>query len=248
MLSFAVKALLITAAIALWAVASHVGWLNPRLFPAPSDVGVAAWQLLQKPEVRAELLTTTISLVTTLLIAVPAGVVIGAVISTSRYWTEVIKPILFFPLSIPKSIFLPLFILVLGIGQVEKIAFGVFSVIFLIIVFTISAIESVEPAHLRVARSVGASQAQTLFRVYIPSMLPTLLEGLRLSVIFAVTAVILAEMYASRSGFGTLISAWGEGFQVVQLMASVVIISVLAIVANEAIRWFEHRFEKWRTK
>ena len=101
---------------------------------------------------------------------------------------------------------------------------------------------------MRVARSVGASQAQTLFRVYIPSMLPTLLEGLRLSVIFAVTAVILAEMYASRSGFGTLISAWGEGFQVVQLMASVVIISVLAIVANEAIRWFEHRFEKWRTK
>ena len=143
MLSFAVKALLITAAIALWAVASHLGWFNPRLFPSPSDVGVTALHLLQNPEVRAELLTTVISLVTTLLIAVPAGVIIGALISTSRYWTEVIKPILFFPLSIPKSIFLPLFILVLGLGQVEKIAFGVFSVIFMIIVLTISAIESV---------------------------------------------------------------------------------------------------------
>lgn len=247
MLSLLVKAMLVIPAIALWAIASHVGWLNPRLFPSPEEVAGVTWGLLARAEVRGELLTTLLSIGITLLIAVPAGILIGALVTTSRYWKDVTKPILFFPLSIPKSIFLPLFILALGIGQVEKIAFGVFSVIFLIIVFTISAIESIDPAHLRVAQSVGASRVQTLWRVYIPSMLPTLLEGLRISVIFAVTAVILAEMYASRSGFGTLVTSWGESFQVPQLMASVVIISVVSIVVNEVIRWFERRFENWRT-
>lgn len=243
---FSVKVLFVATAIALWAIASHSGLLDPRLFPSPSEVGEVTLGLLWKSDVRAELLTTLTSILISLLISMPAGILIGALIASSNYWKQVLKPILFFPLGIPKSIFLPLFILAVGIGPLEKIAFGVFSIIFLVIVFTISAIESVDPTHLRVARSVGASQLQTLWRVYIPSMLPTLLEGLRLSVIFAVTAVVLAEMYASRSGFGSLISAWGESFQVRQLMASVVIISVGSIFANEVIRWFEYRCEHWR--
>lgn len=243
---FAVKILFVAVAIALWAVASRWGLLDPRLFPSPGEVGDVTLSLLARPDIRAELLTTLSSVFISLVISMPVGILIGALIASSNYWKEVMKPILFFPLSIPKSIFLPLFILAVGIGQLEKILFGVFSIVFLVIVFTISAIESIEPTHLRVARSYGASQVQTLWRVYIPSMLPTLLEGLRLSVIFAVTAVVLAEMYASRSGFGSLISGWGEGFQVRPLMASVAIISVGSIVVNEIIRWFEHRCEHWR--
>jgi len=243
---FAVKILCVGFAIALWAIASHLGMLDPRLFPSPDEVGDATLSLLAKPNVRNELVTTLSTVFISLLISMPVGILTGALIASSNYWKEVMKPILFFPLSIPKSIFLPLFILAVGIGPIEKILFGVFSIVFLVIVFTISAIESIEPTHLRVARSYGASQIQTLWRVYIPSMLPTLLEGLRLSVIFAVTAVVLAEMYASRSGFGSLISAWGEGFQVLPLMASVVVISVCSIVTNEIIRWFEHRCSHWR--
>lgn len=243
----AVKILFVATAIALWAIASHWGLLDPRLFPSPKEVGEVALSLLGKSDVRGELVTTLVSVLAALLVSMPAGILIGALIAASPYWKEVLKPMLFFPLGIPKSIFLPLFILAVGIGPLEKISFGIFSIIFLVIVFTISAIESIEPTHLRVARSVGASQLQTLWRVYIPSMLPTLLEGLRLSVIFAVTAVVLAEMYASRSGFGSLISSWGESFQVRQLMASVAIISVGSIVVNEIIRWFEYRCGHWRT-
>jgi NitT/TauT family transport system permease protein len=236
------------AAIALWAIASQFGWLDPRLMPPPQDVAEVTVKLLARPEVRGELWTTLASVLLTLLVSTPVGIAIGALISSSGYWREVLKPILFFPLSIPKSIFLPLFILVVGIGELQRISFGVFSVIFLVIVFTMSAIESVEPAHLRVARSVGASRVQTLWRVYVPGMLPTLLEGLRLSVIFAVTAVVLAEMYASDSGFGSLIAAWGESFQIRPLMASVIILSSVSIIANEVIRSIEHRCEHWRAQ
>src|SRR5207253_1636117 len=82
-----------------------------------------------------------------------------------------------------------------------------------------TAVESVKVEHLTVARSYGATPMQTAFRVYLPSMLPVLLEALRISMIFNLTGVILAEMYASRDGIGHQIATWGENFQMKQLLA-----------------------------
>jgi NitT/TauT family transport system permease protein len=108
-------------------------------------------------------------------------------------------------------------------------------------------VESVKVEHLMVARSYGATTSQTVFRVYLPSMLPVLLETLRISMIFNLTGVMLAEMYASRNGFGHQIATWGENFQMKQLLAGVVIISAVAIAFNELIRWIETRCSHWRT-
>src|SRR5437667_396444 len=97
------------------------------------------------------------------------------------------------------------------------------------------------------ARSYGATSAQTALRVYLPSMLPVLLEALRISMIFNLTGVILAEMYASRDGIGHQIASWGENFQMKQLLAGVVMIATIAIAFNEGVRWVETRCSHWRT-
>jgi NitT/TauT family transport system permease protein len=88
---------------------------------------------------------------------------------------------------------------------------------------------------------------QILTRVYVPSMLPILLETLRISMIFNFTGVMIAEMYASRTGIGHLISNWGENFQLPQLFAGVILIAVVAIAFNETVRFFESRISVWRT-
>ena len=88
---------------------------------------------------------------------------------------------------------------------------------------------------------------QTAFRVYLPSMLPVLLEALRISMIFNLTGVILAEMYASRDGIGHQIAIWGENFQMKQLLAGVVMVAAIAMTFNELVRWVETRCSHWRT-
>ncbi len=158
-------------------------------------------------------------------LAVPCGALIGFLIAENRYFAEVAKPLLFFAFSIPKSIFLPMFILVFGVGFSQKVGFGFFSTIFIVIMSTTTAVELVKVEHLTVARSYGATPLQTAFRVYLPSMLPVLLEALRISMIFNLTGVILAEMYASRDGIGHQIATWGENFQMRQLLAGVVMIA-----------------------
>jgi NitT/TauT family transport system permease protein len=237
----------VAALFALWEALSRSGLVNPRLLPAASDTLRTLLELLKRGSVRNDLSVTASEVLAAFALAVPFGCLIGFLIAENRYFADVMKPLLFFAFSIPKSIFLPMFILVFGVGFSEKVGFGFFSTIFIVIMSTTTAVESVRLEYLTVARSYGATPAQTAFRVYLPSMLPVLLEALRISMIFNLTGVILAEMYASRDGIGHQIATWGENFQMPQLLAGVVIVAAIAILFNEMVRWVEARCSHWRT-
>jgi ABC-type nitrate/sulfonate/bicarbonate transport system permease component len=243
----AVRVAIVLTGFALWEILSRTGLVNPRLLPSASDTFVMLGELLQRASVRNDLVVTASEVSTAFVLAVPVGALIGFLIAENRYFAEVVKPLLFFAFSIPKSIFLPMFILVFGVGFAQKVGFGFFSTIFIVIMSTTTAVESVKVEHLMVARSYGATRVQTAFRVYLPSMLPVLLEALRISMIFNLTGVILAEMYASRDGIGHQIATWGENFQMKQLLAGVLMIAAIAMTFNELVRWVETRCSHWRT-
>ena len=237
----------VLAVFAIWEILSRTGTVNPRLLPSASDTLATLWELLNRPSVRNDLLVTASEVLSAFVLAVPCGTLIGFLIAENRYFAEVAKPLLFFAFSIPKSIFLPMFILVFGVGFSQKVGFGFFSTIFIVIMSTTTAVESVKVEHLIVARSYGATPLQTAIRVYLPSMLPVLLEALRISMIFNLTGVILAEMYASRDGIGHQIATWGENFQMRQLLAGVILIAGIAMIFNELVRSVETRCSHWRT-
>jgi ABC-type nitrate/sulfonate/bicarbonate transport system permease component len=241
------RAAIVLGVFGLWELLSRTEAVSPRLLPAASDTLAMLGALLQRASVRADLGVTAGEVATAFVLAVPVGTLIGFMIAENRYFADVVKPLLFFAFSIPKSIFLPMFILVFGVGFSEKVGFGFFSTIFIVIMSTTTAVESVKVEHLMVARSYGATAAQTALRVYLPSMLPVLLEALRISMIFNLTGVILAEMYASRSGIGHQIATWGENFQMQQLLAGVLMIAAIAMAFNEFVRWIETRCSHWRT-
>jgi ABC-type nitrate/sulfonate/bicarbonate transport system permease component len=243
----AARVAMAVAIFAVWEMLSRTGIVNPRLLPSASDTIVTLTDLLGRSSVRSDILVTGAEVLTAFVISVPIGALIGILIAENRYFAEVAKPLLFFAFSIPKSIFLPMFILVFGVGFSQKVGFGFFSTIFIVIMSTTAAVESVKPENLLVARSYGATLAQTIWRVYVPSMLPVLLETLRISMIFNLTGVMLAEMYASREGIGHLIANWGENFMMRQLLAGVLMVAVIAMTFNELVRWVETRCSHWRT-
>ena len=248
--SLAVKAArvaIVVAVFALWEMLSRTGMVNPRLLPSASDTLLTLADLLGRSSVRSDILVTGAEVLTAFIIAVPFGALIGILIAENRYFAEVIKPLLFFAFSIPKSIFLPMFILVMGIGFQQKVAYAAFSTIFIVIMSATAAVESVRADHVLVARSYGATRMQILTRVYVPSMMPILLETLRISMIFNFTGVMIAEMYASRTGIGHLIANWGENFQLPQLFAGVILLAAVAIAFNETVRFLESRCSTWRT-
>ncbi|HUI11852.1 MAG TPA: ABC transporter permease subunit, partial [Xanthobacteraceae bacterium] len=96
------------------------------------------------------------------------------------------------------------------------------------------------------ARSFGAGKLRIYRSIYLPAMAPQIVTGLRLGIIFDIIGILLAEMYASRSGLGVLLLRWGESYAVDKLMAATVLISVVTILINELMRVFEHRVGRWR--
>jgi len=238
---------LLAAVLVAWEFLPRLNLVNPMLLPPLTDVLAMLGDLLARPQVQEAIWTTALEVLLAFVIAVPIGTAIGIVIAESDYLHEIFQPIIFYIFATPNSIFLPMFILVFGIGFQQKVAYAAFSASFIVLMSAIAAVQSVKSEHVLVARSYGATRAQILLRVYLPSMLPILLETLRIAMIFTFTGVMVAEMYASRTGIGHYIANWGENFQMPQLFAGVLILAVVAILFNEAVRFVEVRCSKWRT-
>ena len=233
--------------LAAWEWLPRWAIVNAALLPPLSDVLAMLLTMLGRSQVQEAIGVTAGEVVLAFMFAVPIGAGVGVLVAESEYFGQIFRPMLFYVFSIPKSIFLPMFILVFGIGFEQKVAYAAFSTVFIVIMSAAAAVESVKADHVLVARSYGATRTQVLTRVYVPSMLPFLLEALRISMIFNFTGVMIAEMYASRSGIGQLIASWGENFQMPQLFAGVVLLAAAAIGFNEAVRWLEARCSAWRT-
>ncbi len=242
-----VRLALLALALGAWELLPRAGIINPMLLPPLSQVLAMLGDLLGRPAVHEAVAVTAGEVIVAFIIAVPLGAAAGIAIAESEYAGEIFKPMLFYVFSIPKSIFLPMFILVFGIGFQQKVAYAAFTTAFVVLMSATAAVESVRADHVMVARSYGATQTQILWRIYVPSMLPILLETLRISMIFNFTGVMIAEMYASRTGIGHMIANWGENFQMPQLFAGVIVLAAVAILFNEAVRALEVRCSTWRT-
>lgn len=233
--------------LAAWQFLPRWGVVDARLLPSLGDVLAMLGQLLGRSQVHEAIAVTAAEVAVAFVIAVPLGAAIGVLAAENDYFGQIFKPMLFYVFSVPKSIFLPMFILIFGIGFEQKVAYAAFSTIFIVIMSATAAVESVKADHVLVARSCGATRTQILLRIYVPSMMPVLLETLRISMIFNFTGVMIAEMYASRTGIGHLIANWGENFQMPQLFAGVILLAAVAILFNEVVRHLEVRVSAWRT-
>lgn len=243
----AIRALAVLVFFACWELFPRLGLVNPALLPTFSDVVSTLWGLLSRPKVQESIFITGAEVLLAFAVAIPLGTLLGVIIAENQYIGAIFRPILFYVFSIPKSIFLPMFILVFGISFTQKVAYAAFTTTFVVLMSAAACVESVKEEFLLVARSYGATRMQMLVRVYLPSMLPMLLEAIRIAMIFNFTGVMIAEMYASRTGIGHLIAGWGENFQMPQLFAGILLLSIIAILFNESIRILEERFSTWRT-
>ncbi len=217
--------LIVAAAVlglfALWEALVRLGRIDASLAPAPSTILAALVRLLQRPEVLTSLAVTAWEVLAAFLIALPRRVsLLGFTLAEVPALGALLRPLVNFLFGVPKSIFLPVFILVFGVSIPQKIAFGVFTTIFVLIMGGIAAVQSVPRELVTVSRVYGASRWQIIREIYLPAMAPILLESARLGMVFNITAVLLCEIYGARDGIGYRIAAWGENLQMPQLYAA----------------------------
>jgi len=222
-----------------WEVASRLGLTDPRLLPPFSGVVSVMIGLLHDQRFRGDLVTTLTEIAAAFAIVGPLGLAAGFFLGENRAAYRMLSPLLHLLLSIPKSIFLPIFIFAFGIGFTQKVIFAVTLAFFIVALNGIAAARSVPPGLVTAARSFGAGHLQIYLWIYLPAMEALIIEGLRMGLIFTITGVLLAEMYGSAHGIGRQIFAWGEMFRLPELFACVLLVVVVTVSLNEVLRIVE---------
>src|SRR5262245_27442891 len=154
--------------LVLWEALVRRGRLDAGLAPAPSTILGALAGLLARVEVLASLGVTAWEVLAAFLIAVPVGFGLGIALAEVPVLGALIRPLMNFLFGVPKSIFLPVFILVFGVSIPQKIAFGVFTTTFVVITGGIAAVASVPRELVLVSRAYGATRGQTIREIYLP--------------------------------------------------------------------------------
>jgi NitT/TauT family transport system permease protein len=233
--------------IAVWQIASTYRWVDPRLLPAPSAVAATIEQLAGTPSFVGNAGDTLLRVAVAFAIGAPIALLTGFFLGESPVLGRSLEPLVQLVLAVPQSIFLPIFVLLLGLGFTEKVVFGITHVFFVVVINTMAAVRSVSRQQILAARSFGAGRLRIYRSIYLPATAPLVVTGLRYGLIFDIIGVLLAEMYASQSGIGLLLDRWGENLDVNKLMAATVIVAAGAIAVNEALRAWERRLARWQS-
>jgi NitT/TauT family transport system permease protein len=191
----------------------------------------------------ASLWRVTAGILLAVLTAAPAGLILGQSQRASRIFT----PLIYLLYPIPKVVFVPVVLLLLGIGDLPKI-FIIFLILFFqILVLVRDQAAALRPELIQSVRSLGAGR-RALFRyVYLPASLPAILTALRQSVGTAVAVLYVAELFATRRGLGYYISLKGSTlFDYPAMYAGVVAMSLLGLGLYFVVDWLERRLCPWR--
>lgn len=232
--------------IAIWHAASVTRAVDPRVLPSPASVALMLGELLYNPTFLHNAADTLSRVLAAFAIGAPLALAVGFLLGEHIGLGKTFGPVFNLVLAVPQSIFLPIFVLLFGLGFTEKLMFGITHVFFVVVVNTMAAVREVSHAYVVASRSWGASRLRIYRSIYLPAMAPQVVTGLRFGMIFNIIGILLAEMYASSTGLGVLLSRWGESFDVTKLMAATILISVVTILINETMRLWEARVGRWQ--
>jgi NitT/TauT family transport system permease protein len=193
-------ALLIGALIVLWQVATLV--LGRAALPSPLTTLGRLGAILADPDFPADAWETGRAFATALVLALAGGLAIGLALGAHRLSGEVAEPVLAAFYSIPKITLYPVILLLFGLGLPAKIAFGVIHGIVPVALFAMNAVRNIPRVHLRTARAMRLSAAQTAWSVMMPAALPEIVSGFRLGFALTLLGTLLGEMFASQRGLG----------------------------------------------
>ncbi|MFG3049327.1 ABC transporter permease [Kitasatospora sp. NPDC048239] len=240
------KSVAVAALLLLWELAPRFDLVDRTFLPPFSEV-VDAWVGLLESGQLAD--NTWASLTRSLSgfgLAVVIGVPLGLLIGWYRPVASLLSPLLELFRNTAALALLPVFVLILGIGETSKISIVLYACLWPILLNTISAVRSVDPTLIRLARSLDLSAPRLFQKVILPASVPIVFTGIRLAGAVSILVLVAAEMVGAKAGLGYLINASQYNFAIPQMYAGIVTISLIGVVFNQLLVALERRFTAWR--
>lgn len=234
--------------LVVWELATRLATLSPIIIVPPSAVFLQIFRILlgdnTVPDFYLNAAITLGEIVGAYFITVVLGVALGWAFASSKVIGEAFEPILLVLYAIPKIILYPLLILILGIGVLPNIAFGILLGVFVVIFNTSAGLRQIEPNYVRLAHSLGYGRRAIFFKVVLPAAAPTIVAGLRLGFGYTIIGVITAELLVVSAGLGSMIETATVNYLTASLYALVLITLAIGAAGNSLFTALERRWVK----
>jgi sulfonate transport system permease protein len=240
--SFLVGALVIGA----WQVIASAHLISPVYLPGPDRTWAALVRGFAGGVLGDQLWQTVQRMLVGWLFASLAGIVLGACIGLSRPARAYLGPTLEFLRPLPASAVIPLGIAFFGLSEGMVLGVIAFGALWPTLLATVHGFAAVEPCLYEVSRALGMSRLAVIWKIALPSSLPDILGGMRLSLTVSLILAVVGEMLASRTGLGSGILIAARTFHAPDLYAGVVLLGALGYVTAQGLFTVEARLLRWR--
>jgi NitT/TauT family transport system permease protein len=230
----------IAAPIAIWAAVSAAG-IVPKIFmPGPADVLWRLWSWIEVEGFLGDLSISvervTLGFLASLIVALPFGLMAG----TFRPAEAFVEPAMDFIRYMPAVAFVPLMMLWCGIGELSKISIIFVGTFFQMVLMFADDVRKVPMQQIEAAQTMGATRREIIFKVVLPSAAPALLTTCRITLGWAWTYLVVAEIVAANSGLGYAVLKAQRFLQTDKIFAGLIVIGFLGLLQDQLLRALNH--------
>jgi NitT/TauT family transport system permease protein len=240
----AVQLLILIVLLGFW----QFGVTNATLpyFSKPTLVAARLYDLLTHHDIYRHMYVTLVEIALGYALGAAVGLSLGFILGRSRFLSAALQPYIIGLYSIPKIALAPVFIVWLGLGIASKIAVVFVTSFFLVFFNTYAGLLAVNEELVRLARLMGASWPQTVWRVIIPAAAQQIFLGLRTAVPYAVIGAVIGEYIGSSEGLGYFILYASQTYDAPSLFAGIIILVAIVFALNFGLNWLEGQVIRWK--
>ena len=228
-----------------WETVAASGLIRTVFLPSVGDVVRATWDLFVNYDLlsdfRASFLRVTVGYLLAVIIAVPIGVLVGAFGS----FRALIEPVNGFVRYTPLPAFIPLIVLWVGIGELNKITIIFLGVFWSLITMVSDVVAETPRTYVETAKTLGVGKWAIVSTVVLPSSLPGIVKALRVAIGWAWSSLILAEVVGANEGLGHMIVESQRFLKTPNVVAGIVLVGLVGLLLDLLLRLVQRPLFPW---
>ncbi|MTI81562.1 MAG: ABC transporter permease [Firmicutes bacterium] len=232
----------------LWSLFSYGKLVGELFLPTPGAVVVAINEMYNEGILFEYTLASLYRVTVGWLMAVIVSIPLGILIATSKNAEALFGPSIEFARYLPVVALVPLTVLYFGIGDMQKFVIIFLGTFFQLVLMVSDVVANVSRDLMRAAATLGASKWQQYRLVLLPASLPGIMDSLRITIGWAWTYLVVAELVAANSGLGYMILKAQRFLATDRIFAGLIIIGILGLLTDYFFKWMTKVVVPWSEK
>ena len=231
-------------AFGIWELSAYLEWSDPFITSSPSRVAISLKDLYESGDLWKHAGATLYETIISFLLSTLIGVLIAIALWWSKTLSDILEPYLIVLNSLPKVALGPLIIIWVGAGRVAIITMALLICVIITIISAHTGFNSVDKEKIELLKAMGASKFQILWKLILPSNVPNIISILKINVGLSWVGTIMGEYLVSKEGIGYLLVYGSQVFKLDLVMASTILLCVLATLMYLSVALLEKLINK----